>query len=265
MNKEIQDLFYKQLIGSTLDSNYYSFDENAIELWEKKSAKGIITSIPFLHTIDSFQMIEFSGSSGTGKTSLAYDVLYHCILHEQYGGLESNAVLFDMDNKLDLVKLIRIIENKIISIREVRLMHPEQIHSLLYEMFGRITVYTPTSLQHLHQNLISLIQSEKSIRLVVYDSFLAYLFELQKDSIEISLFKAVLLRTKELLRVKKASAILITPMITTNKQNIVLPHFLSNYIQITCIYSCSFYQVSCSKLSKEPSIFVIKDGCFMFQ
>ncbi|XP_039941108.1 DNA repair protein XRCC2 isoform X2 [Hirundo rustica] len=78
-------------------------------------------------------VIEFHGPEGTGKTEMLYHLLARCILPKAEGGLEVEVMFVDTDYHFDMLRLVTILENRLVQGTE------EMIKQCLGRLF--LTVY----------------------------------------------------------------------------------------------------------------------------
>eukprot|EP00210_Caulerpa_lentillifera_P009266 g8831.t1 len=91
-------------------------DETFGELYRREFVAPLRTGVPYIDQsvgLRSGHLVEITGPHQSGKTKLLIQITTRCILPKAYGGLESIAILIDLDHKMDIQLLISHLEKHI--------------------------------------------------------------------------------------------------------------------------------------------------------
>ncbi|NXH16296.1 XRCC2 protein, partial [Bucco capensis] len=112
-------------------------------------------------------VIEFHGPEGTGKTEMLYHLIARCIIPKSGGGLEVEVMFIDTDYHFDLLRLVTILENRLV----------QRTEEMIKQCLGRLFVVNCSSSTQLLLTLYSLENmfcSHPSLCLLILDSISAF-------------------------------------------------------------------------------------------
>eukprot|EP00897_Mesotaenium_endlicherianum_P007903 jgi/Mesen1/7140/ME000037S06500 len=95
-------------------------DETASALLSRTYVEPFFTSVPFMDRVSLTpgSVVEISGASGSAKSEVLLQMALTCILPQQhmgvlYEGLEGHVLLFDLDCRFDMLRLLQGLRRRI--------------------------------------------------------------------------------------------------------------------------------------------------------
>jgi len=175
------------------------FKFNSISKFEKISKNGI-----------SFgEVVEFYGSSNSGKSEFLYSVLIQCVLPKKFddveiGGEGIGVLFFDNENRFDIVRVIQLLEFKLKKL----LRNEKSLKTVLEMCLERIVLIKCTDDFQFFSSLMNvphLMKSNSSIKVIMIDGLASFFF-LDKSN---SYFQRQTRIVKQINKIKNEFQILI--------------------------------------------------------